>query len=179
VRSGRLSNQPPFIDVAAKTVEFEDGHTEFVEPFSISKHCISIRFFQEFQEATGYVTESERAGGEVYWMNELVEHFSDRERPGQPAFCVSLADAQEFCDWAGFRLPTEAEWLAAMLIDIRIYDTDRGEYPSWCDAQGHYSPLSLPDDALVESAGHEWVSNHDARGNAIARGGPRFYRQVE
>jgi hypothetical protein len=131
-----LVERLPFIDVAAKTIEFEDGRAEIVEPFAVAKYCVSIRLFESFQRATGYVTDSERVDGKEYRINEIVEHFSERERPDQPAYCVSWSDARHFCDWAGVRLPTEAEWLAASLIDMGIYDRDRGEYPPWCDAQG-------------------------------------------
>lgn len=111
----------------------------WVEPFEIDPYAVTNARFAEFVEATGYVTESERFGWsyvfagflpaeqrrvarrvpEVPWWCGVVEAtWRNPEGPGSnvdgrwdhPVTQVSVADAEEFCAWAGMRLPTETEW---------------------------------------------------------------------
>jgi hypothetical protein len=122
-----------FVEIPGKAVEFEDGRTVNVDPFAISRGCVTVGMYRGFQEATQYVTVSERRDGKLYYENELIEHLSPDERMNECASCMSFVDATYFCEWGGVRLPTEAEWLAASLIDERIYDIDAGEECPWYD----------------------------------------------
>lgn len=120
-----------FVEVPGKEVEFEDGRVTSVPAFQIGASCVTIAQFREFERATGYVSLAERdPRGKPFYLNELVEHFSDDERADAEAFCVSFLDATSFCEWARVRLPSEAEWLAASIADERIYDRrDRASWP--------------------------------------------------
>lgn len=112
------------LEVMTRRAEFEDGRIVETPPFQIARDCISIGLFQKFQDATGYVTTAEAENSKNLLDNELIWHVNEADLPAEPAFCVSPRDAISFCDWAGVRLPTEAEWLAASVVDYRIYSED-------------------------------------------------------
>ena len=101
-----------------------------VPSFYIDAHEVTNRQFRAFVEATGYVTSAERLTDEGWPANgsavfEVVEwrfvegaNWRHPEGPGSniegheddPVVQVSLKDAQAYAEWAGRRLPTEAEW---------------------------------------------------------------------
>jgi formylglycine-generating enzyme required for sulfatase activity len=113
-------------------------HTVELTPFSIDTVAVSIARFEEFVEATGFVTEAEHFGWSFVFGGFLPDDFPDtravadapwwrqvygadwRHPDGpasdttgiadHPVTHVSWNDAQAFCDWSGARLPTEAEW---------------------------------------------------------------------
>ena len=68
------------------------------KPFLLGKYPVTNREYQRFLEANSGIKPPQ------YWSNS---QFND---PQQPVVGVSWEDAQVFCQWAGCRLPTEAEW---------------------------------------------------------------------
>jgi hypothetical protein len=165
---------PAFIVVAEKEVELEDSRRILVPEFAIARKAVSTEEFQEFVNATHYVTTAEEYGLEDTFNRHGAMSPIEPERLTGAVTCVSFYDALKYCTWKrGARLPTEPEWLAAAIVDDGIYD-------EWADRElinddsGRLRHMFLP--TALEQLGCEWTSTDCGKDRAVIRCGPQWIR---
>lgn len=116
-----------------------------VEPFLLARHTVTNAQYQKFVDAGGYDDLD-------LWPRDLWPHLIDfRDLTGtpgprywrhgrhnklisdHPVVGVCFFEAAAYCKWAGFRLPTDAEWQMAASWRIRSAANTLRRYP-WGDA---------------------------------------------
>ncbi len=85
-----------------------------VKAYSIDRHEVTVAQYREFVEATGHEQPA------IWKDYEMFGYPPPEDR--HPVVDVNFYDAQDYCRWAGKRLPNEAEWeKGARGTDGRIF----------------------------------------------------------
>jgi len=136
-------------------------HKQYLEPFRLASRPVTCAEFLDFIECGGYERselwlsegwEAVRAQGwrsPLYWHREADGEWSIFTLRGRmpmkhlaatPACHVSYFEADAFANWAGKRLPTEAEWeVAAAKLPVRGNLFEGGRlHPAGCEAAAAY-----------------------------------------
>jgi formylglycine-generating enzyme required for sulfatase activity len=110
-------------------------HIVYLDAYWIDRTEVTNAMFALFVEATGYQTDAEKQGdawifdgtgwSEVQgadWQHPQGPATNLTNLENHPVVNVSWNDATAYCEWAGARLPSEAEWeKAARGTDGRTY----------------------------------------------------------
>lgn len=196
---------PDGIAVLSQAVRDSDVSPEIAaetEPFLLARHVVTNADFQRFADGGGY-------GQLDLWPKDIWPHLIDfkdpTEHPGprywrkgrhskhlsdHPVVGICFYEASAYARWAGFRLPTEAEWQVAATWRIRseanvlrrfpwgdAFDTQRCNI--WASGIGHTVPVAdYPNGAgpnqVCQMVGNiwEWTAGDfgvtDDSGNLIA-----------
>jgi len=154
-----------------------------VEAFQMDRTEITREAYRAFLLATGYrpphVEEDWAEEGWNWSGTDFPEGTGDH-----PVVLTSFYDAQAYCDWAGKRLPTEAEWQLAALGEVgldRVYpwgnDYDgarlnhgRFDAPNFDDSDGYLTtspvgafPAGRSAAGLDDAFGNVWEFTSDHR----------------
>ena len=106
------------------------AHAEDMQPirgFAIDRKEVSIAQFARYAQATGTVTAAEKAGGGSTYEGGWVQRkgwtwrtpFGLQASDNEPAVHITFMEARAYCQWAGQRLPTDAEWMEAAYTERR------------------------------------------------------------
>ena len=201
----------------------EPVHAVVLSPFAIGSAPVTNAEFAAFAAETGYLTEAEKTGWSFVFTMFLPEDFEPTRaierapwwrqvfgaqwrhpegpqsdianREDHPVTHVSWDDASAYCEWAGLRLPTEAEWEFAARGGIggaqfpwgdelepdgrQMMNVFQGEFPArntcedgWAGTSpvGSFEPNGY---GLFDTTGNVWEWCADRFGADTYREGPR------
>ena len=144
-------------------------HTIWLNSFWIDQTEVTNTQYRQCAEAGACEAPTECDWG--------IPTYEDETKADHPVVCVDWFGAQAYCEWAGGRLPTEAEWeYAARGPAQNTYpwgDTFDGELLNYCDANCEYDHRdSMHDDGYEMTApvgsysdGASWCGALDMAGN--------------
>jgi ergothioneine biosynthesis protein EgtB len=159
-------------------------HRQFLEPFSLAESLVTNAEYQGFIEAGGYATPAHwlsdgwdwiRGQGlthPLYWSragDAWVEFSLRGARPlssSAPVMHLSYYEASAYAQWAGARLPTEAEWEHAALQAPDLPHLFGSAWQWTSSAYAPYPGFSAANGAIGEYNGKFMVNQYVLRGSS-------------
>jgi formylglycine-generating enzyme required for sulfatase activity len=95
----------------------DPAHLVRLNAFYIDRYEVTNERYRQYIEINGLTQDDAR-------LREFVLNYENEKfiHPQQPVVGVTWEESSRYCEWAGLRLPTEAEWeKAARGTDSRIY----------------------------------------------------------
>ncbi len=141
-------------------------HVVRVSAFLMDRHEVTNAQFAQFVAETAYVTDAEKGDGGYAlhrdswargadWRHPLGPGSSFEGRESHPVVLVSWNDAQAYAQWAGRRLPTEAEFERCLRGGTEGATYPWGEQASPFPMYGNYG-----DDALKAAHPGAKIAGH-------------------
>jgi formylglycine-generating enzyme required for sulfatase activity len=141
------------------------AHTVYLDAYYIDRFPVTNAEYKKFVEAAGHRPPA-------HWKNGAIPAGQETH----PVVNVSWYDAAAYAQWAGKRLPTEAEWEKAASWDFikrekRVYPWGNRFDPARCNSKesgigtttpvGKYSPQGDSPYGVADLAGNvwEWVAD--------------------
>jgi formylglycine-generating enzyme required for sulfatase activity len=151
------------------------AHEVQLDAFAIARYPVTVGQYQQFVEQDGYADERWWAAGGFGRFPQPEDWEQQQPYPSRPVTGVSWFEASAFCAWAGYRLPSEAEWeLAARGKKGRKFPW--GNEPpdaarlNFANNVGHVTPVGIyplgnTPEGICDMAGNvaEWCSDWYAK----------------
>jgi EgtB-related family protein len=138
------------------------GHSVALSAFHIDAAAVTWARYLPFLEATGHAPPPHVRQQQGQWQQCRFGQWQALAL-GTAAVHLSCADAQAWCDWAGRRLPTEAEWACAAATQDGF---DWGEVWEWTASDFEAYPGFVAHPYLDYSA--PWFGTHRVLRGACA-----------
>jgi len=131
----------------ALTLDEEPQRKIYLDSYYIDKYPVTNEQFELFELSTGFRTPS--LDGDGNWTVGGWGHWKDyyeKDKESYPVICIPFDVMYRYAEWAGKRLPTEAEWeQASRGTDKRLWPWGDDFSPDKCNAKeskiGHLTPV--------------------------------------
>jgi formylglycine-generating enzyme required for sulfatase activity len=137
----------------------------YLKKYYIGRYEVTVGQFKKFVNTTGYITDAEKPRNGYSFGYTIIagvfkrENWVNWKNPGfsqsdsDPVVCISHGDAAAYCEWAGLRLPTEAEWeKAARGYDARKYPWGESNNNRKCNVGLNYPKYTNINDGYLYTA---------------------------